>query len=868
MQTIERAKEPDLEPVMRAEQGGLTVDDTQHSGRIRPAGHFIVWAAMGVLSLGIGIGCDRAEDISDANSFGKRDASIRGINSRAAAAQKQHRIRITLGDANHCTSPDEVRIDTQFAGEVRSRSMSLAALQPGRTRTLNNARALFPREFTDLTALTLSKIGSTDGACFSRIAVDRYTGGAWRQIWSHDQPFTIDSDGTTRAGIRFTDVSVRYYRDSPRLNSDTYIKVRTCSLAENAHAGTTNSLAVELRHDGLVERLNLPARSASGPSFTPGRWAQFRFPSYVRPQRIQSLRLSKGGNDGWCASEVILSVGNPAGDHEKLLHRKDNFWLSNASPKTYGFRNTDICPYQDPTCSDFMINHQGERMDAIVGYNEVTVRSMTGSRANAWHASQDEAQGRYSYRSSGRPLHRDACANRPGSVGNCDVRVVSINVYCPGRHNTFPHIARFVNDLDPDIAAFQEADGRDCQVRSDGLETERGTVSPFQHPNEYAAYSAQRGNVDYETNPILYRRSRFRLDAAESGWVTFNYSRARNSEGRRAVVWVRLLDNVTGRGFYVYNTHLTAHHNTASEYAARNAQAGEVASLIRNRQYPDEPVILMGDLNAQPYTGQREPVAWGQYARDYATKIIQDGSNLAMVNSPKWSTTEEDGDGDDKIIDERRTLDYIFTDADAYYYRLYDTGRSGSGRLSDHSPVYARISLQRPATRLDLPDWEKDVAGLPATYKVWVKTASEDRSGTNASIALKVAATNGELSPTTLSSSGNLHERYGYDLHTPNWPNRGILRRIQLRNTYSNPDYAGWKVDWIFVKKTVGTGFERRTYQYRFGHHAGDGWDGWLARSENNGMLSRNLCLEADGAGTGPDQEGNGRCGLAYNSSF
>jgi endonuclease/exonuclease/phosphatase family metal-dependent hydrolase len=61
----------------------------------------------------------------------------------------------------------------------------------------------------------------------------------------------------------------------------------------------------------------------------------------------------------------------------------------------------------------------------------------------------------------------------------------------------------------------------------------------------------------------------------------------------RVVTWVRLLDRATGRGFYVFNTHLDHRHQGSREEAAVL-----IAKRIDQRKKPAEPVVLLGDFNA------------------------------------------------------------------------------------------------------------------------------------------------------------------------------------------------------------------------------------------------------------------------------
>jgi len=101
-----------------------------------------------------------------------------------------------------------------------------------------------------------------------------------------------------------------------------------------------------------------------------------------------------------------------------------------------------------------------------------------------------------------------------------------------------------------------------------------------------------------ESTPILYRHGRWRIDPVQSGW--FWLSDTPEAAGSatwgntipRMVVWARFIDEKTGRGLYVFNTHF----DHASE-PARRRSAELLGRRIMARQGA-EPVVVMGDFNA------------------------------------------------------------------------------------------------------------------------------------------------------------------------------------------------------------------------------------------------------------------------------
>jgi len=118
---------------------------------------------------------------------------------------------------------------------------------------------------------------------------------------------------------------------------------------------------------------------------------------------------------------------------------------------------------------------------------------------------------------------------------------------------------------------------------------------------DYRFYGVGRddGKQGGEYAGIFYQRGRFELDAADCGvlWLSDTPeivgSKTWGNEFPRIVTWVRLLDRSSERGFYVFNTHWD-HKN---QYA-RERSAAMIARRIDARRHSDEPVVLLGDLNA------------------------------------------------------------------------------------------------------------------------------------------------------------------------------------------------------------------------------------------------------------------------------
>lgn len=102
-----------------------------------------------------------------------------------------------------------------------------------------------------------------------------------------------------------------------------------------------------------------------------------------------------------------------------------------------------------------------------------------------------------------------------------------------------------------------------------------------------------------EACPIFYLSDRWELDPAENG--TFWLSDTPQEPGSitwgarlpRVVTWGRFIERATGKAVYVFNTHYD-HQSQPS----REKSSELLLKRIAERRHQDEPVIVMGDFNA------------------------------------------------------------------------------------------------------------------------------------------------------------------------------------------------------------------------------------------------------------------------------
>lgn len=204
------------------------------------------------------------------------------------------------------------------------------------------------------------------------------------------------------------------------------------------------------------------------------------------------------------------------------------------------------------------------------------------------------------------------------------------------------------------------------------------------HPPRYAAVGVGRddGLTGGEHCTILYRSDRFTLAESGTFWLSDTPDAVASVTWGNAITrvctWARLIDDASGRAFYVFNTHFDHVSQPSRERSVRL-----IAERVAARTHPD-PVIVMGDFNV----GETNP------AMDY---LLRDPDGPGWVDTFRVIHPDEavvgtftafwdriDGEKIDFVLVEPRTR-VIAASID----RTRVDGRSPS----DHEPVTATILL-------------------------------------------------------------------------------------------------------------------------------------------------------------------------------
>lgn len=190
---------------------------------------------------------------------------------------------------------------------------------------------------------------------------------------------------------------------------------------------------------------------------------------------------------------------------------------------------------------------------------------------------------------------------------------------------------------------------------------------------------------------IFYEKTRLRADPEDRGmfWLSSSPevpgSKTWGNEYPRVTTWIRLVDQSTQRGFYVFNTHWDHRNQPSREQAALL-----IARKIDGRKRPNEPVVLIGDFNSLEtnpgisyLTGKRSSLAgssaiWANGLVDAYQSLHAAEKNRRTLHL--WRNTR---DGSLKV-------DHIFFSKGGRV-RSADIVTGDSPMISDHFPVTARI---------------------------------------------------------------------------------------------------------------------------------------------------------------------------------
>ena len=232
--------------------------------------------------------------------------------------------------------------------------------------------------------------------------------------------------------------------------------------------------------------------------------------------------------------------------------------------------------------------------------------------------------------------------------------------------------ARVLTSRQPDVVGFQEMV---AQQRDDLLAA----------ADMYAAFGLGREtDTGGESCAVFYLKSRWDLDRSQTG--TFWYSDTPEMPGSshwgnkwvRICTWARLVEKTTGRGVYIYNSHL----DFSEEFHRRAAAL--LQQRMARRTHADEPVIVMGDFNSLP-----NDKSWGRMLDKEGPLALEDAWEFAHPGENGFSFHNFSGKA-------KARIDYLLFSKGAFRVSRAEVIDDHEGDVwpSDHFPVWAELRFR------------------------------------------------------------------------------------------------------------------------------------------------------------------------------
>ena len=174
------------------------------------------------------------------------------------------------------------------------------------------------------------------------------------------------------------------------------------------------------------------------------------------------------------------------------------------------------------------------------------------------------------------------------------VKVLNYNIF--GEDSAqITQIGNLIESYQPDIIAFQEVYSKNIIPLM-----QRFPQYDWFGPTQKGDWPLEPCIGDCESIRPMYNKERFTLDSTNSG--AFWYCEQPAEPGclgwgapyDRYCIYIRLVDNTTNQGLYLYNSHWEF---GSRGQVSRDSSAYLLAHRIANRAYPNEPFLVTGDFN-------------------------------------------------------------------------------------------------------------------------------------------------------------------------------------------------------------------------------------------------------------------------------
>lgn len=259
-----------------------------------------------------------------------------------------------------------------------------------------------------------------------------------------------------------------------------------------------------------------------------------------------------------------------------------------------------------------------------------------------------------------------ACVSGP-STTTFDIVTFNVETYPKGGYETIVAMADLITDMDADIIALQEvASETDFNKLDDLLTGYKGVFYPIDNGDWNLAYL-------YKTSEVTINPANTKI-LFESDWYAFP----------RPPFEIIATHASTGITAVIINNHLKCCGGTDNE--DRRISASEQLHQYAMDNYPDNPVIILGDLNDEiDGTTSYNNVFWS-FINDPDNFLFAD-MDIANGSAAWWSYPSWPSHIDHVIISDElfsRLEETTVFKADACYSPYPDL-------ISDHRPLYIKL---------------------------------------------------------------------------------------------------------------------------------------------------------------------------------
>lgn len=200
-------------------------------------------------------------------------------------------------------------------------------------------------------------------------------------------------------------------------------------------------------------------------------------------------------------------------------------------------------------------------------------------------------------------------------------------------------------------------------------------------PKKYAWEGVGRtdGKKAGEYSPIFYNKEKFKVLKCETYWLSENSntsgSRGWDAALPRIVTWVKFKEKVSGKEFFVFNTHF--------DHIGEIAQAESAKLIIAKLEKiaGNNLSIVTGDFNVEPTS---EPYRI----------LTHQLTDVRTVSALPWMGSHGTFNGFDNPPEDWKAIDFIFIKGSIEIKKAGTLSTSWDGKYaSDHFPVFMETNL-------------------------------------------------------------------------------------------------------------------------------------------------------------------------------